>query len=68
MFCGRLQKVEENYALYNYANELSSETDELQAEVDNLRESIAEMSATEQQLNEQWGDKMNTVEASTGSR
>ncbi|KAK2177505.1 hypothetical protein NP493_594g00019 [Ridgeia piscesae] len=62
------QKVEENYALYNYANELSSETDELQAEVDNLRESIAEMSATEQQLNEQWGDKMNTVEASTGSR
>jgi len=67
MFCGRLQNEEENFALYNYANELSSETDELQAEINNLRESILKMHTKETRRSNDWEDQMNSIEASISS-
>ena len=67
MFCGRLQNEEENFALYNYVNELSSETDELQAEINSLRESILKMHTKEGQRSKGWETQMNSIEASINS-
>lgn len=63
---GWLQKEEENFALYNYANELSSESDELQAEIRMLRDNIDEMSEREVQENKNWEETMHSVEVSSG--